>query len=68
VILTFVSALKRNAKRADRALNSHVPRINDELDESRDELTDLAKTLPAIRTEVSAIRLVYDSGRKKVNF
>jgi len=59
------TGLHRNARRAERAQSSHVPRINEELDESRDELTDLAETLPAIRTDVSDIRLVYDSGRRK---
>jgi hypothetical protein len=62
----FVFELKRNAKRADRALNYHVPRINEELDESREKLLDLSETLPTIRADVSDIRLVYDSGRQKV--
>jgi len=59
------TGLHRNADRADRALNSHVPHINSALDNSREELTDLAETLPIIRTEVSDIRQVYDSGRQK---
>jgi len=59
------TGLNRNARRADRALNMHVPHINNALDESRDQLTYLAETLPTIRTEVSNIRLVYDSGRQK---
>jgi hypothetical protein len=46
----------------------HVPHINNALDESRDQLTYLAETLPTVRTEVSDIRLVYDSGRQKVNY
>lgn len=64
--LILVSCLQRNARRADRALNSHVPHINSELEKTAKELTELGETLPTIRREVSDIKLVYDSGRKKV--
>jgi chromosome segregation ATPase len=60
-----LAGLQRNAKRADRALNLEVPHINSELDSSEEALTELVETLPAIQSQVSAIRLVYDSGRQK---
>jgi len=60
-----LTGLQRHARRADHALNLTVPYINNALDQSRDELTHLAETLPAIRTEVSDIRTVYDTGRQK---
>jgi len=59
------TGLRRNARRADHALQVNVPYINSELDETKDELTALAEKLPIIRSEVSNIRLVYDSGRRK---
>jgi hypothetical protein len=58
---------QRNTRRAGHALNTNIPHINKELDETKLELTALAEKLPIIRTEVSDIRLVYDSGRRKVN-
>jgi len=61
---TFTS-LNRNARRADHALNINVPHINSELDKTKVELMELAEKLPIIRSEVSDIRLVYDSGRRK---
>ena len=57
---------QRYSKRADRALNIHIPHINNELDESKEKLIELAERLPTIRTAVSDIRTVYDSGRSKV--
>jgi len=59
------TVLNQNASRADDALNSTVPHIYNELDKSGDELTALAESLPTIRTDVSDIRSVYDSGRQK---
>jgi len=61
---TFTS-LHRNTRRAEHALNVNIPHINRELDETKLELTALAEKLPIIRAEVSDIRLVYDSGRRK---
>jgi ABC-type multidrug transport system fused ATPase/permease subunit len=59
------SAIQRNARRAERALQTHVPHINSELDESMKVLSDLAETLPTIQAQVADIRVVYDSGRDK---
>lgn len=57
---------QRNARRAERALQTHVPHINSELDESMKILSDLAETLPTIQSQVADVRVVYDSGRDKV--
>ncbi|KAF5387360.1 hypothetical protein D9757_005746 [Collybiopsis confluens] len=59
------TGIKRNSKRADRALNSQIPTIESSLDESVDTLSELAETLPHIQTQVKDVRLVYDSGRAK---
>lgn len=48
-------------------MNTHIPQINGELDKSKEKLTELAERLPTIRTVVSDIRTVYDSGRNKVH-
>jgi len=57
---------QRNARRAERALQTHVPHINSELDESMKVLSELAETLPIIQSQVADIRVVYDSGRNNV--
>ncbi|KIY49984.1 hypothetical protein FISHEDRAFT_57872 [Fistulina hepatica ATCC 64428] len=57
--------IRRNTRRATRAMNSQVPHIAQELDESMKDLVELAETLPVIRTRVHDIKAVYDSGRKK---
>lgn len=57
---------QRNSKRADRALQTQVPHINAELEESMESLTQLSQTLPKIQSQVVDIRLVHDSGREKV--
>ncbi|ESK96509.1 hypothetical protein Moror_7017 [Moniliophthora roreri MCA 2997] len=62
------TGLKRNSKRADRALNSQVPAITQELDESLLVLNELAQTLPTIQTQVTEIRSVYDTGRRKAQY
>jgi len=59
------TGIKRNSKRADRALHSQIPAIETSLEESVDTLSDLAETLPTIQTQVKDIRAVYDSGREK---
>ncbi|KAJ4475086.1 hypothetical protein J3R30DRAFT_3777727 [Lentinula aciculospora] len=59
------TGIKRNSKRADRALHSQIPAIESSLEESVDTLSELAQTLPKIRTQVKDIRIVYDSGREK---
>ncbi|KAJ6581559.1 hypothetical protein B0H19DRAFT_1115848 [Mycena capillaripes] len=59
------SSLRRNAQRADHALNKQVSHITQELDSSMDSLTQLAEDLPTIQSQVADIRAVYDSGRKK---
>ncbi|KAJ7066573.1 hypothetical protein C8F01DRAFT_1123730 [Mycena amicta] len=60
-----LTGLRRNAQRADHALNKQVPHITDELDVSIDSLNQLALDLPTIHSQVADIRAVYDSGRKK---
>ncbi|KAI0249716.1 hypothetical protein BJV78DRAFT_1129276 [Lactifluus subvellereus] len=47
----------------------HVPQIDHELAESLRMLAELEACLPAIRThwQVAQVRLVYDSGRQKVD-
>ena len=57
---------QRNSKRADRALQTQVPHINAELEESMESLTQLSQTLPKIQSQVVDIRVVHDSGREKV--
>ncbi|KAF8239398.1 hypothetical protein L208DRAFT_1420795 [Tricholoma matsutake] len=59
------TGIQRNARRAERALQTHVPHINSELDESMKILSDLAETLPTIQSQVADVRVVYDSGRDK---
>ncbi|KIK61788.1 hypothetical protein GYMLUDRAFT_42837 [Collybiopsis luxurians FD-317 M1] len=59
------TSITRNSKRADRALNSQIPDIESTLDESVENLSQLAETLPQIQSQVKDIRLVYDSGREK---
>ncbi|KAJ3763804.1 hypothetical protein EV360DRAFT_65979 [Lentinula raphanica] len=59
------TGIKRNYKRADRALHSQIPAIEKSLEESSNTLTDLAHTLPKIRSQVRDIRVVYDTGREK---
>ncbi|KAJ3784846.1 hypothetical protein GGU10DRAFT_16208 [Lentinula aff. detonsa] len=59
------TGIKRNYKRAERALHSQIPAIETSLDESSNTLSELAQTLPKIRTQAKDIRVVYDSGREK---
>jgi len=59
------SGIQRNARRAERAIQTHVPHINSELDESMKVLSELAGTLPTIQSQVADIRVVYDSGRNQ---
>ncbi|KAG9313048.1 hypothetical protein JVU11DRAFT_6488 [Chiua virens] len=58
---------QRNTQRADQALNSDIPKLRDELQDSLSILQDLSTTLPRIQSRVKNIRLAYDSGRAKVN-
>jgi hypothetical protein len=58
--------MQRTARQTDRALNVHVPYIDDELDKSADDLLRLSEALPNVQTQISDIRHVYDSGREKV--
>ncbi|KAF9497168.1 hypothetical protein BDN71DRAFT_1488250 [Pleurotus eryngii] len=60
-----LGSIQRTTKRADTALNTQIPHISDELDESLDALAELAEALPTIRTQVADIRHVYTSGRQK---
>ncbi|KDQ61709.1 hypothetical protein JAAARDRAFT_55041 [Jaapia argillacea MUCL 33604] len=60
-----LTSLKRNSRRADKALDHHVPHIYRELEDSRDVLSELVERLPIIRTQVGDVRRVYDSGRQK---
>ncbi|KAF8916307.1 hypothetical protein CPB85DRAFT_1290794 [Mucidula mucida] len=59
------SVLRRNSRRADKALTSQIPEITAELDDSMEALSELSETLPTIHNQVADIRAVYDSGRKK---
>ncbi|KIK01499.1 hypothetical protein K443DRAFT_566186 [Laccaria amethystina LaAM-08-1] len=59
------TGLQRNSKLADRALQTQVPHINAELEESMESLTQLSQTLPKIQSQVADIRVVHDSGREK---
>lgn len=47
-------------------MQTHVPYIHHELDESLAVLDDLERRLPLIRDQVAQVRRVYDSGRTKV--
>ncbi|VDC00986.1 unnamed protein product [Peniophora sp. CBMAI 1063] len=59
-------AIKRSSERAKNgALQTHVPYIHRELDESLAVLDDLERRLPLIRDQVAQVRRVYDSGRVK---
>ncbi|KAJ7116044.1 hypothetical protein C8R44DRAFT_794008 [Mycena epipterygia] len=62
------TGLRRNAQRADHALNKQVSHITQELDSSMESLTHLAEDLPTIQSQVADIRAVYDSGRKKAQY
>ena len=53
--------------RANRALEHQVPYIAKQLEESEESLKELNDTLPAIESQVSEIRIMYDSGRKEVS-
>ncbi|KAF8809468.1 hypothetical protein BYT27DRAFT_7094370 [Phlegmacium glaucopus] len=59
------SGLQRDSRRADRAVNYQVPQIMSELDQSMKTLNELSETLPTTQSQVSDIRVVYDSGRAK---
>lgn len=56
-----------NSKRADRALNVQLPRIEDDLDDSMETLTKLGEELPVIRSQVNSIADVYLSGHETVS-
>lgn len=58
---------QRNVQRADQALNSDIPKLRDELEDSLVILQDLSTTLPRIRSRVANIRHAYDAGRTKVS-
>ncbi|KAJ7281471.1 hypothetical protein C8J57DRAFT_1123273 [Mycena rebaudengoi] len=62
------TGLRRNAQRADDALNKQVSSITEQLEESMTELSSLALELPHIQTQVADIRAVYDSGRQKAKY
>ncbi|KAF9006139.1 hypothetical protein BDQ17DRAFT_1389707 [Cyathus striatus] len=53
------------AYKANYALKTQVPSITQELDNSMATLAELAESLPNIRSQVSDIRKVYDSGRQQ---
>ena len=44
-----------------------MPYIAKQLEESEESLKELNDTLPAIESQVSEIRIMYDSGRKEVS-
>ncbi|KAJ7224238.1 hypothetical protein GGX14DRAFT_424770 [Mycena pura] len=60
-----LTGLRRDARHADYALNKQVPHITQELDASMHSLTQLAKDLPTIQSQVAEICAVYDSGQNK---
>jgi len=60
-----LAELNRNVQRADQALNSDIPKLRDELEDSLVILQDLSTTLPRIRSRVANIRHAYDAGRTK---
>ena len=67
VYLSPPETAQRNVLRADQALNSDIPKLRDELQDSLVILQDLSTTLPRIRSRVANIRHAYDSGRTKVS-
>ena len=59
-------SLQRNSARAERNVNVQVPLVKNDLDKSEESLAALSKTLPTVQEQVTNIRNVYDSGRRKV--
>ncbi|KAF8347882.1 hypothetical protein F5887DRAFT_954545 [Amanita rubescens] len=59
------SGIEQHNMRANRALEHQVPYIAKQLEESEESLKELNDTLPAIESQVSEIRAMYDSGRKE---
>ena len=58
---------QRNYRCVDKdALRTHVPYITPELGEALSVLHDLEERLPAIRTQATHVRNLYDSSREKV--
>ncbi|KAG2128553.1 hypothetical protein DEU56DRAFT_915433 [Suillus clintonianus] len=57
--------LKRDTQRVNHALEEHIPFIHEELQNSLVSLEELSHTLPQIRSHVTEIRRIYDSGREK---
>jgi len=51
--------------KAEVAESRYVPRMEHQLTESEDILSELLDGLPKTRTQVKQIRQVYDSGRRK---
>jgi hypothetical protein len=47
-------------------VNVQVPLVKNDLDQSEESLSALSKTLPTVQEQVTNIRNVYDSGRRKV--
>ena len=47
-------------------MNQQVPNIHRDLQESKEALGDLGKTLPTVQTQVQDIHEMYESGRRKV--
>lgn len=47
-------------------MNQQVPNIYRDLQESREALEDLGRTLPTVQTQVQDIHEMYESGRRKV--
>jgi len=67
LLVEAMGSLNDNRQRVDRALNTHIPHIYEELKESMESLIDLQDRLPKIRSQVKTIREVYDTGRDKAN-
>ncbi|TFY58966.1 hypothetical protein EVJ58_g6072 [Rhodofomes roseus] len=60
-----LSALHQSQRRADVALNTTVPHIEQSLAEDLDALSYLDEHLPRVQQQVHDIRHIYDRGRDK---
>ena len=47
-------------------MNQQVPNIHRDLQESKEALEDLERTLPTVKSQVQDIHGMYESGRRKV--
>ncbi|KAK2463524.1 hypothetical protein APHAL10511_004275 [Amanita phalloides] len=59
------SGIEQHNLRASRALEHQVSYIDEQLQESEKSLTQLKETLPAVDSQVTEIRAMYNSGREE---